>query len=65
MWKKPKYDADGKRHPPNNWAAVWGGKSFSLKGQTGSSHISQEALGNMMKRQMNTTSISSPLNNRI
>ena len=25
MWKKPKYDADGKRQPPNNWAASWGG----------------------------------------
>ncbi|KAN0104502.1 glycoside hydrolase family 13 protein [Hyaloscypha variabilis] len=25
MWKKPKFDAEGNRHPPNNWAAAWGG----------------------------------------
>jgi glycosidase len=26
MWKKGKIDENGKRHPPNNWAAMWGGK---------------------------------------
>lgn len=25
MWRKPKYDKDGKRQPPNNWGAIWGG----------------------------------------
>jgi glycosidase len=25
IWRKPKYDADGTRHPPNNWGAAWGG----------------------------------------
>ncbi|TVY58618.1 Alpha-glucosidase [Lachnellula cervina] len=28
IWKKPKYDADGKRQPPNNWGAVWGGSAW-------------------------------------
>lgn len=26
IWRKPKYDADGKPQPPNNWSAAWGGK---------------------------------------
>lgn len=30
FWRKPKYDADGKRHPPNNWSAVWGGVYLSV-----------------------------------
>lgn len=30
IWKKPKY-VDGKRHPPNNWGAVWGGKFRTLE----------------------------------
>jgi hypothetical protein len=25
IWRKPKYDADGNHHPPNNWGAMWGG----------------------------------------
>ena len=25
IWKKPKYDKDGIRQPPNNWAAYFGG----------------------------------------
>ncbi|KAJ9643411.1 hypothetical protein H2199_004090 [Coniosporium tulheliwenetii] len=28
IWRKPKYDADGKRQPPNNWAAAWGGSAW-------------------------------------
>ncbi|OCK80164.1 glycoside hydrolase family 13 protein [Lepidopterella palustris CBS 459.81] len=24
IWKKPKFDADGNRHPPNNWAMLLG-----------------------------------------
>ncbi|PVH86004.1 glycoside hydrolase family 13 protein [Cadophora sp. DSE1049] len=28
MWKKPKYDAQGKRQPPNNWGAMWGGSAW-------------------------------------
>lgn len=28
FWKDPKYDADGKRHPPNNWAALFGGSAW-------------------------------------
>lgn len=26
IWRKPKYDQDGKRQPPNNWGAMWGGE---------------------------------------
>jgi hypothetical protein len=26
MWRKPKIDANGKHHPPNNWGAIWGGR---------------------------------------
>ncbi len=26
IWRKPKFDARGKRHPPNNWASIFGGK---------------------------------------
>jgi len=28
IWKKPKYDSDGTRQPPNNWGAVWGGSAW-------------------------------------
>ncbi|EKD15443.1 uncharacterized protein L3040_001816 [Drepanopeziza brunnea f. sp. 'multigermtubi'] len=28
MWKKPRYDPEGKRQPPNNWAAAWGGSAW-------------------------------------
>jgi len=26
IWKKPRFDAEGNRHPPNNWASVFGGR---------------------------------------
>jgi hypothetical protein len=32
MWRKPKIDAEGKRHPPNNWGAVWGGTHMMFLG---------------------------------
>ncbi|TQS35351.1 hypothetical protein Golomagni_04230 [Golovinomyces magnicellulatus] len=28
FWRPPKYDADGNRQPPNNWAAMWGGSAW-------------------------------------
>ncbi|KAK9326847.1 glycoside hydrolase superfamily [Lipomyces starkeyi] len=28
IWKKPKYDSNGQRVPPNNWAACWGGSAW-------------------------------------
>lgn len=28
IWKKPKYDADGKRHPPNNWGSYFSGSAW-------------------------------------
>jgi oligo-1,6-glucosidase len=29
IWKKPKYDANGNRQPPNNWAMILGGSGVS------------------------------------
>src|SRR5271156_5353930 len=28
MWKDPKYDAQGNRHPPTNWRAIFGGSAW-------------------------------------
>lgn len=28
IWRKPKYDKNGERQPPNNWAAAWGGSAW-------------------------------------
>ncbi|POS86920.1 glycoside hydrolase [Erysiphe pulchra] len=28
MWRKPKYNINGERQPPNNWAAAWGGSAW-------------------------------------
>ena len=28
IWRPAKYDADGKRHPPNNWASIFGGSAW-------------------------------------
>jgi glycosidase len=30
IWKKPKFDKNGNRQPPNNWGAVWGGELETL-----------------------------------
>jgi glycosidase len=27
IWKKPRWDAEGNRQPPNNWASIFGGIS--------------------------------------
>ena len=28
IWRDPKYDADGKRQPPSNWRAIFGGSTW-------------------------------------
>ncbi|KAG9080077.1 hypothetical protein FRC06_007100 [Ceratobasidium sp. 370] len=28
MWRPAKYDSEGKRHPPNNWASLFGGSAW-------------------------------------
>ncbi|RVX76108.1 hypothetical protein B0A52_00465 [Exophiala mesophila] len=28
IWRSAKYDADGNRHPPNNWASLFGGSAW-------------------------------------
>jgi glycosidase len=32
IWRKPRYDAEGNRHPPNNWVAYFQGRSFNGHG---------------------------------
>ncbi|KAG8704251.1 hypothetical protein FRC08_002344 [Ceratobasidium sp. 394] len=34
MWRPAKYDSEGKRHPPNNWASVFGGSAWEWDEET-------------------------------
>ncbi|KAF8323418.1 glycoside hydrolase family 13 protein [Clavulina sp. PMI_390] len=34
IWRPAKYDTDGKRHPPNNWSAAWGGSAWEWDEET-------------------------------
>lgn len=34
IWKKPKYDADGKRQPPNNWCSYFSGSAWEWDEKT-------------------------------
>ncbi|KAI4131002.1 MAG: hypothetical protein LQ347_003152 [Umbilicaria vellea] len=34
IWRKPKYDSAGKRQPPNNWKAIFGGSAWEYDEQT-------------------------------
>jgi glycosidase len=68
IWRKPKYDADGKRQPPNNWGAVWGGKnSMSALTKIGSpaNKLVQEAHGSTMRPLKSTIYIYLRLNSPI
>lgn len=44
IWKKPTYDSQGQKHPPNNWAGIFGGNSlqfsFLLLGKNQPSSVS-------------------------
>jgi hypothetical protein len=65
MWKKPKYDADGNRKPPNNWAAAWGGQFFRSSRVLEALKIIQEVRGSMMKLRMSIICIYSLQSSRI
>lgn len=30
IWRKPRYDSEGNRQPPNNWAAAFGGSAWTF-----------------------------------
>ncbi len=34
FWRPPKYDADGKRRPPNNWKSIFGGSAWHFDATT-------------------------------
>ncbi|KAK6345777.1 hypothetical protein TWF718_007683 [Orbilia javanica] len=34
IWRPPKYDANGNRHPPNNWASIFGGSAWEYDAVT-------------------------------
>lgn len=39
IWRKPKYDAEGNRHPPNNWAAAFGGSAWEYDEASGEYYL--------------------------
>ncbi|KAI1053502.1 hypothetical protein LB506_012589 [Fusarium annulatum] len=34
IWRKPIFDERGNRHPPNNWASIFGGSAWAYDGTT-------------------------------
>lgn len=34
IWRPAKYDKDGKRCPPNNWASIWAGSAWEWNAAT-------------------------------
>ena len=45
IWKKPKYDADGNRHPPNNWRSYFSGSAWTYDETTGEYYLRLFANG--------------------
>ncbi|RCK67322.1 Alpha-glucosidase [Candida viswanathii] len=45
IWKKPKYDADGNRHPPNNWLSYFSGSAWTYDDTTGEYYLRLFANG--------------------
>ncbi|KAL1851398.1 hypothetical protein VTK73DRAFT_9427 [Phialemonium thermophilum] len=39
IWKKPKYDAQGHRHPPNNWTSHFQGSAWEFDEATGEYYL--------------------------
>ncbi|KAF4448975.1 putative alpha-glucosidase (maltase) [Fusarium austroafricanum] len=40
FWRDPKFDADGNRKPPNNWASIFGGSAWTYDETTGQYYLS-------------------------
>ncbi|RSL45074.1 hypothetical protein CEP54_014418 [Fusarium duplospermum] len=40
FWRDPKFDSDGTRQPPNNWASMFGGSAWTWDEQTGQYYLS-------------------------
>ncbi|KAJ4253506.1 hypothetical protein NW757_005458 [Fusarium falciforme] len=40
FWRDPKFDSDGTRQPPNNWASIFGGSAWTWDEQTGQYYLS-------------------------
>lgn len=40
FWRDPKFDSDGARQPPNNWASIFGGSAWTWDEQTGQYYLS-------------------------
>lgn len=74
VWRKPKYDTEGRRQPPNNWVSHFEGKSTApetapyqhalLIRDNGINRL-QEAFGSMIRPPMSTISIFSPRSSQI
>lgn len=45
IWKKPKYDADGNRQPPNNWLSYFSGPTWEYDEKTGEYYLHLFAKG--------------------
>ncbi|ABN66628.2 alpha-glucosidase maltase [Scheffersomyces stipitis CBS 6054] len=39
IWKPPKFDADGNRHPPNNWGSFFSGSAWEYDELTGEYYL--------------------------
>ncbi|OAQ78565.1 oligo-1,6-glucosidase [Purpureocillium lilacinum] len=39
VWKRPRIDDQGNRHPPNNWASIFGGSAWSYDEHTGEYYL--------------------------
>lgn len=40
FWRDPKFDAEGNRLPPNNWASIFGGSAWTWDEQSGQYYLS-------------------------
>ncbi|KAF4468917.1 alpha-glucosidase (maltase) [Fusarium albosuccineum] len=40
LWRDPKFDSDGSRRPPNNWASLFGGSAWTWDEHTGQYYLS-------------------------
>ncbi|EMG46571.1 MAL2 Alpha-glucosidase [Candida maltosa Xu316] len=45
IWKKPKYDAEGNRQPPNNWMSYFSGSAWEYDETTGEYYLRLFAKG--------------------